>query len=368
MAERQQLRQPVIALVHVGYSASMAARDIGVPLSTAKRWAKFFIENGEVVNRLIPGRPHISTREEDAMLLREAENHPFGTASQLKMASNFPCSPHTPSGCVNVACWEWISYDGAELLERIHSRFTAEVYEHILANEMIPSAEERYPEGTVFFQQDNHRYTPPTGFKDGLRGGLMSTWSGLSANDDSGYNYSANDRSAFYRYKTASIDYSRICNRKRISEKSRRLEIQYCRRSNKILSQGLRKFRTINNLKEGPCSIRNYWDLIRRFEETGSVAEVPQTRNQTSHRCLIDLRTRSQTPGVLRMSSEHATIRFRRDSKSGTETNKPMILNGPTSRNREGSDQVSVEAKQLGHLYLSIDQETFDPSTSEPYE
>ncbi|KAJ4430758.1 hypothetical protein ANN_19349 [Periplaneta americana] len=50
------------------------------------------------------------------------------------------------------------------------------------------------------------------------------------------------------------------------------------------------------------------------------------------------------------------------------ETNKPMILNGPTSRNREGSDQMSVEAKQLGHLYLSIDQETFDPSTGEPYE
>ena len=50
------------------------------------------------------------------------------------------------------------------------------------------------------------------------------------------------------------------------------------------------------------------------------------------------------------------------------ETNKPMILNGPTSRNREGSDQVSVEAKQLGHLYLSNDQETFDPSTGEPYD
>ncbi|KAJ4446999.1 hypothetical protein ANN_08987 [Periplaneta americana] len=48
------------------------------------------------------------------------------------------------------------------------------------------------------------------------------------------------------------------------------------------------------------------------------------------------------------------------------ETNKPTILNGPTSRNREGSDQVNVEAKQLGHLYLSFDQETFDPSTGEP--
>ncbi|KAJ4425895.1 hypothetical protein ANN_27521 [Periplaneta americana] len=33
------------------------------------------------------------------------------------------------------------------------------------------------------------------------------------------------------------------------------------------------------------------------------------------------------------------------------KTNKPMILNGPTSRNREGSDQ-----------------ETFDPSTGEPYD
>ncbi|KAJ4426590.1 hypothetical protein ANN_26388 [Periplaneta americana] len=40
--------------------------------------------------------------------------------------------------------------------------------------------------------------------------------------------------------------------------------------------------------------------------------------NTDSNRCLIDLRTRSQSPGVLRMSSEHATIRFRRDSKSGT--------------------------------------------------
>ncbi|KAJ4433405.1 hypothetical protein ANN_15664 [Periplaneta americana] len=89
---------------------------------------------------------------------------------------------------------------------------------------------------------------------------------------------------------------------------------------------------------------------------------------KTSHRCLIDLRTRSQTPGVLRMSSEHATIRFGRIPNQAPETNKPMILNGPTSRNREGSDQVSVEANQLGHLYLSIDQETFDPSTGEPYD
>ncbi|KAJ4429877.1 hypothetical protein ANN_22081 [Periplaneta americana] len=58
--------------------------------------------------------------------------------------------------------------------------------------------------------------------------------SSLSANDDSGYNCSANDRSAFCRYKTASIDYSRICNRKRISEKSRYIKINNIRASEKI--------------------------------------------------------------------------------------------------------------------------------------
>ncbi|KAJ4440879.1 hypothetical protein ANN_10726 [Periplaneta americana] len=42
------------------------------------------------------------------------------------------------------------------LLERVHSRFTAEVYEHILANVMIHSARKRYPEGTLLFQQVNH--------------------------------------------------------------------------------------------------------------------------------------------------------------------------------------------------------------------
>ena len=50
------------------------------------------------------------------------------------------------------------------------------------------------------------------------------------------------------------------------------------------------------------------------------------------------------------------------------ETNTPVILNGPTIKNRQGSSQVSAEAKQLGHLYLTIDQKTFYSSTGEPYD
>ncbi|PSN41063.1 hypothetical protein C0J52_18313 [Blattella germanica] len=92
MAERQQQRLQVIGLIRAGHSASSAARTIGVPLATAKRWAKLFHENNEVSNRAIPGRPRISTREEDVILVTEAENHPFRSAFELKMASNFPGS------------------------------------------------------------------------------------------------------------------------------------------------------------------------------------------------------------------------------------------------------------------------------------
>jgi hypothetical protein len=42
------------------------------------------------------------------------------------------------------------------------------------------------------------------------------------------------------------------------------------------------------------------------------------------------------------------------------ETNIPTILNRPTSRIPVDLNQVSVEGRQLVHLYLSTDQETFD--------
>ena len=99
MAERQQLHSQVIGLIRAGHSASSAARTIGDPLTTAKRWAKLFFENNEVSNRTIPGQPRISTGEEDvgvdAILVREAKSHPFVSAFELKMASNLSGSPLT---------------------------------------------------------------------------------------------------------------------------------------------------------------------------------------------------------------------------------------------------------------------------------
>ena len=84
-----------MSTIHYLHTASSAARTIGVQLITAKKWAKLFNENNEVSNRAVPGLPRICTREEDAIIIREAENHSFLSASELKMASKFPDSPLT---------------------------------------------------------------------------------------------------------------------------------------------------------------------------------------------------------------------------------------------------------------------------------
>jgi hypothetical protein len=47
------------------------------------------------------------------------------------------------------------------------------------------------------------------------------------------------------------------------------------------------------------------------------------------------------------------------------ETIMPKILNGSTSINPVDLNQMSVAARQLVHLYLSTDQETFNSGTCE---
>jgi hypothetical protein len=45
------------------------------------------------------------------------------------------------------------------------------------------------------------------------------------------------------------------------------------------------------------------------------------------------------------------------------EMNTPMILNGPTNRNPVDLNELTAEARQLAHLYLSTGQETLDSGT-----
>ena len=50
---------------------------------------------GEVENRPIPGRPRISSLEEDALLFETVRQDPFRTANEIRTASNFPGSSQT---------------------------------------------------------------------------------------------------------------------------------------------------------------------------------------------------------------------------------------------------------------------------------
>ncbi|KAJ4430331.1 hypothetical protein ANN_22545 [Periplaneta americana] len=110
------------------------------------------------------------------------------------------------------------------------------------------------------------------------------------------------------------------------------------------------------------------WRNIVEMEQDEGVAEwmhkfydvlLSNWHDQTSHRCLIDLRTRSQTPGVLVCPQNMPQFDSEEIPNQAPETNKPMILNGPTSRNREGSDQdnrgsVLVREQEEEHTFGDI--------------
>ena len=87
--------QQLIALICAGHSALGAVRVVGIPVTMGKRWASRFHVHGEVRNRAIPGRPCISSQREEIHLIRKVRNHPFLTASELKVRSNFLGSTQT---------------------------------------------------------------------------------------------------------------------------------------------------------------------------------------------------------------------------------------------------------------------------------
>ena len=64
-----------------------------------------------------------------------------------------------------------MSRAGVGVLERIHSRFNAPQYVHIMENVMLPSVRVWNPEGNLIFQQDSRPCTAAWAFKDGSRGG-----------------------------------------------------------------------------------------------------------------------------------------------------------------------------------------------------
>ena len=60
------------------------------------------------------------------------------------------------SGRFSLSCWGCMSRATVGVLDRIHGRFNAPQYLHILENVMLRSVRVRNPEGNLIFLQDNH--------------------------------------------------------------------------------------------------------------------------------------------------------------------------------------------------------------------
>lgn len=91
----ESIRERIIALVEVGYSARQAAEVYGINPRTAQKWIKRYRETGEVARRNSTGRKRVTSQDQDRRLVAEARANPHSTASQLRHATNYPGSRQT---------------------------------------------------------------------------------------------------------------------------------------------------------------------------------------------------------------------------------------------------------------------------------
>jgi len=81
----------VIALAEKGgLSASTAGELYGVPMSTAREWLRKYQRDQQVGRRKGTGLWGVSSPDQDAALVAEAERNPFFSARDLKAATGFP--------------------------------------------------------------------------------------------------------------------------------------------------------------------------------------------------------------------------------------------------------------------------------------
>jgi len=84
------IRERVIALAEKGgLSASTAGELYGVPISTAREWLRKYRRDQQVGRRKGTGLWRVSSPDQDAALVAEAERNPFFSARDLKAATGF---------------------------------------------------------------------------------------------------------------------------------------------------------------------------------------------------------------------------------------------------------------------------------------
>ncbi|KAK3887591.1 hypothetical protein Pcinc_008295 [Petrolisthes cinctipes] len=76
-------RGQIIGRYKAGQSLSQISREMGLSRNTVKLWVQRYEAEGHVMTRMRPGRPRLTTPEQDAMIVAAAHESPLTTAIQI---------------------------------------------------------------------------------------------------------------------------------------------------------------------------------------------------------------------------------------------------------------------------------------------
>lgn len=88
-------RSIIVGLHAGGTSKSEIARRLGISRRTVQLWVQRYEEEGNVLTRRRPGRPRVSSGDDDARLVEAAVENPLTTAVALTRDVPMPCHPVT---------------------------------------------------------------------------------------------------------------------------------------------------------------------------------------------------------------------------------------------------------------------------------
>ncbi|KAL7631854.1 UNVERIFIED_CONTAM: hypothetical protein RMT77_017841 [Armadillidium vulgare] len=94
-SEKLVLRGKIIALFESGQTKTEIARNLGIQVSTGRRWIVRYEAEGNLYDRPKPGAPRKTTLNEDQQIIQETIRNPFTNGRAIKRALQLDASGRT---------------------------------------------------------------------------------------------------------------------------------------------------------------------------------------------------------------------------------------------------------------------------------
>ncbi|KAL7648412.1 UNVERIFIED_CONTAM: hypothetical protein RMT77_000318 [Armadillidium vulgare] len=94
-SEKLVLRGKIISLFESGQNKTKIARNLGIQVSTVRRWIVRYEEEGNLCDRPKPGAPRKTTLNEEQQIIQETIRNPFTNSRAIKRALQLDASDRT---------------------------------------------------------------------------------------------------------------------------------------------------------------------------------------------------------------------------------------------------------------------------------